>query len=104
MAVIECSHHGMTGVYIYSDALLRLREDGSCPDLVTVEIKDAPEHEAFFRFNVTEEESKSLPIREGRMPFDMEAFDVMERLTEGCGRCFEEKRLALVTECPGRSQ
>ena len=73
-----CPIHGPSGWYIYSPALLEPRADGTLPAVVIVEIKDTAEEEAFFRINVTPEEAAAI----------------MDRLSEGCSRCFGDRRRA----------
>jgi hypothetical protein len=95
MALVVCPIHGPAGYCIYSPALLELLVDGTLPEIVTVEVKDTAEEEAFFRFNVTPTEAAALPIVDGRIPFDLEAMAIMERLNHGCGRCFADRRQGL---------
>lgn len=93
--MMDCPVHGFSGTCIHSPALLVPRADGAVPDTVTVEVKDTAEEEAFFRFNVTPEEAASLPSVDGRIPFDFEATEIMDRLSHGCGRCFGDRRQEL---------
>jgi hypothetical protein len=93
--MMNCPIHGFAGVCICSPALLELRADGTLPDVVTVEVKDAAEEEAFFRFNVSQEEAAKLPVVDGRIPFDLDAADIIDGLPSMCGFCFGERREAL---------
>ena len=93
-AMMLCPIHGFAGVCSYSPALLEPQADGTLRDIVVVEIKDTAEEEAFFRINVTPEEAAALPIVDGRIPFDLEAAAILDRLAEGCSRCFGERRRA----------
>ena len=93
--MMHCPIHGPAGVCMYSPALLVPRADGTLPDIAIVEVKDTAEEEAFFRFNVAPEEAARLPVVDGRIPFDLEAADIMDGLSEGCGRCFRERRREL---------
>lgn len=95
MALMVCPVHGYAGVCIYSPALLPQRADGTVPDIVTVELKDSAEEEAFFRINVAPEEAAELPVVDGRIPFDLDSCEVMERLPQMCLFCFGERRQAL---------
>jgi hypothetical protein len=72
--------------------LLVPRADGTLPEVVVIEIKDAAEEEAFFRVNVTPEEAAALPVVDGRIPYDMDAADLLDRLSESCSRCLDERR------------
>ncbi len=93
--MVTCPIHGPSLVCIYSPAFLVPRADGSLPDKVVVEVKDTPTEEAFFRFIVSPEEAAKLPIIDGRIPFDPDAFDIMDGLSVMCCHCFPERRQAL---------
>lgn len=93
--LIQCSSHGFAGVCIYSPAVLERRADGTVPDIVTIELKDSTDEEAFFRINITPEEAALLPVVEGRIPFDLASCEVMQRLPQMCGFCFDKRRQAL---------
>ena len=93
--MMNCPVHGFAGICIYSPALLALRADGTLPDVVIIELKDTAEEEAFFRINVTPEEAAALPVVDGRIPFDLDSCEVMDRLPEMCGFCLDERRQAL---------
>ena len=95
MALVPCAVHGPTGYCIYSAALLEPREDGTLPDIVTVEVKDTAEEVAFFRFSVTPEEAAVLPVVDGCIPFDLAAMNLMRGLSHGCGSCFDDRRREL---------
>ena len=95
MALVDCPVHGPAGYCIYSSVLLEPGPDGTLPDIVTVEVKDTAEEEAFFRFNVSPEEAAALPLVDGRIPFDLEAAEIMDKLSHGCGSCFADRRRAL---------
>ena len=95
---VRCPIHGLSGVCIYSPSLLTLRDDGTLPDIVSVEIKDRPDQIAFFAINITAEEAKSYPIVNGYLPFDYDTYEIMERLPEMCGCCFAEQRKALESQ------
>lgn len=64
-------------------------------EVVVIEIKDTAEEEAFFRVNVTPEEAAAPPVVDGRIPFDLDAADLMDRLSESCSRCLAERRRGL---------
>ena len=96
--MMDCRVHGFAGTCICSPALLRPRTDDKMPDIVTIELKDTAEEEAFFRINVPPEEAAELPVVDGRIPFDLDACDVMERLSEMCCFCLNERRQALTRE------
>jgi hypothetical protein len=93
--MMHCPVLGPAGVCIYSPALLRPRADGTLPEVVVIEIKDTAEEEAFFRVNVTPEEAAALPVVGGRIPFDLGAADLMDRLSESCSRCLADRRREL---------
>lgn len=95
MGVMICPVHGPAGCCVYSPALLERRADGTIPDIVTIELKDSADEEAFFRINVAPEEAAELPVVDSRIPFDLEAMEVMRRLPEMCGFCFVERRKSL---------
>ncbi|MBY0458417.1 MAG: hypothetical protein K2V38_13840 [Gemmataceae bacterium] len=63
---------------------------------MTIEIKDTAEKEAFFRINITPEEAARLPVVDGRIPFDLEAADIIDSLPDGCTLCLEERRQSLL--------
>jgi hypothetical protein len=94
--MMDCPVHGFAGTCIYSPALLELRADGTVPEVVTIELKDTAAEEAFFRINVTPEEAAALPVVDGRIPFDLNSCEVMDRLPEMCGFCLHERRQALL--------
>lgn len=94
--MMDCPIHGFAGTCIYSPATLELRADGTVPDIVTIELKNTAEEEAFFRINVTPEEAAALPVVDGRIPFNIDSCDVMDRLPEMCGFCLEERRQTLL--------
>ena len=96
--MMDCPIHGFAGVCNYSPAILELRADGTVPDIVTIELKDAAEDEAFFRINVTPEEAAALPVVAGRIPFDLDSCEVMDRLPAMCGFCLDERRQALLRQ------
>lgn len=93
--MMDCPVHGFSGTCIYSPALLQPRADGTLPKIVVIEVKDTAAEEAFFRVNVTPEEAAALPVVDGRIPFDLEAADLMDRLSEGCSRCLTDRRRQL---------
>jgi hypothetical protein len=93
--MMHCPVHGFSGVCIYSPALLQMRADGTFPEVVIIEIKDRPEEEAFFRINVTPEEAAELPVVDGRIPFDLDSAEIMDRLIESCSRCLSDRRREL---------
>ena len=93
--MMNCPIHGFAGICIYSPAILQLRADGALPDIMIIEIKNTAEEEAFFRINVTPEEAAKLPVVDGRIPFDLAAADLLDRLSEMCGFCLDERRQAL---------
>ncbi len=95
--MMNCPIHGFTGSCIYSLATIQPRADGTLPEVVIIEIKDTAEEEAFFRINVTPEEAAALPAVDGRIPFDLEAAELMDRLSEGCSRCLTDRRQELKT-------
>ena len=63
--MMDCRVHGFAGTCICSPALLRPRTDDKMPDIVTIELKDTAEEEAFFRINVPPEEAAELPVVDG---------------------------------------
>ena len=79
----DCPVHGFTGTCIDSPALLEPRADGTLPAVVVIEVEDTAEEEASFRINVTPEEAAALPVVDGRIPFDLLAAELMDRLTQG---------------------
>ena len=93
--MMDCPVHGFAGTCIYSPALLQPRADGNLPEVVVIEIKDTPQEEAFFRINVTPEEAAALPVVDGRIPFDLDAAELMDRLSESCSRCLSDRRREL---------
>lgn len=96
--MMDCPIHGFAGTCVYSPALLERRSDGTIPDIVTIELKDTPEEEAFFRINVTPEEAAALPVIDGRIPFDLDSCEVMDRLPAMCGFCLGERRQAILDQ------
>lgn len=96
--MLSCRIHGFAPTCAYSPTLLVLREDGTLPDIVIVEIKDCAEEEAFFRFNVSAEEAALLPIKNGCIPFDLDATDILDRLPKMCGHCFGKLRDKLLSQ------
>lgn len=93
--MLNCPIHGFAPTCSYSPALLDLQEGGTLPEIVVVEVKDSPQEEAFFRFNISPNEAKELPIVNGCIPFDLDAADILDRLPVMCGFCFGERRKAL---------
>ena len=93
--ITVCPIHGDSGLLTYSPSLLRLRADGRVPDIVTIEIKDFAEEEAYFRINVTPEEAAALPVVDGRIPWDLDSVTLTRQFPFLCGWCFEEQRQAL---------
>ncbi len=96
--MMNCPVHGFAGVCSYSPALLQPRADGTLPDIVIIELKDTPEEIAFFRINITPEEAATLPVVDGRIPFDLDAADILDRLSESCCRCLADRRRELAGE------
>jgi hypothetical protein len=93
--LIRCPIHGLAGVCFVSPALLDLQPDGSLSPIITVDVKDNPNEEAFFRFNVSPQEIASYAITDNTVPFDLHALDIMDQMRQMCGFCFEERRDAL---------
>ena len=96
--MMNCPVHGFAGVCCYSPALFQPRADGTLPDIVIIEIKDTPEEIAFFRISVTPEEAAALLVVAGRISFDLDAAELLDRLSEACCRCVVERRQALTGE------
>ena len=93
--MLKCPTHGVAPKFIFSQDLLELQADGTLPVVIIVEVKDTPEEEAFFRFNVSPKEAAKYPIVNNTIPFDENAADIMDGLQEMCGQCFSVRRKAL---------
>ena len=93
--MMHCPVHGLSGTCAYSAALLLPKADGTLPEIVVIDIKNSAEEEAFFRINVTPEEAAALPVVDGRIPFDLDAADLIDKLPTTCSRCFGERRREL---------
>ena len=99
--LVKCPIHGPSGVCIFSQQLLTVQEDGTLPNIITVEVKDSPDDIAFFRFNISPQEMEKYSVVNGSIPFDLKAFEIMRDFSQMCGCCFEEQRKALERQQPG---
>lgn len=90
--LVECPIHGSAGVCIFSRDLLEAQDDGSLPEILTIEVKDSPHEEAFFRFNLSPKEAAKYKIMSSTIPFDIASCEIMEELESMCGFCFDERR------------
>jgi hypothetical protein len=93
--MLDCPRHGFAPSLIYSSDLLELQPDGTVPDVIVVEVGEYVTEHNFFRFNVSPAEAAKLPVKDGCIPFDLDACEIMDGLQEMCGFCFGELREAL---------
>ncbi len=82
--MLDCPIHGFAPTLMYSADLLEPQADGTLPEVVIVEVGDFVSEMNFFRFNVSPAFAATLPIKNGCIPFDLEATEIMDRLEEIC--------------------
>ncbi|VTS06058.1 unnamed protein product [Tuwongella immobilis] len=90
--MIRCPKHGSAGVCLFSRDLLNMQADGAFPEILTIEVKDSPHKEAFFRFNLSPREATRYNISGASVPFDIASCEIMEQLESMCQFCFDEQR------------